>query len=96
MRELSELRTSPPDGIRVVVNEDNMLDVTGIVEGPGKPFFGCSVYLYTLLTRPVALLQRARRMRVATLGLGSTSRKSSPLPRQNVRLSYRYMHTSPL
>ena len=35
MRELSELRTNPPDGIRVVVNEDNMLDVTGIVEGPG-------------------------------------------------------------
>ena len=35
MRELNELRTNPPDGIRVVVNEDNMLDVTGIVEGPG-------------------------------------------------------------
>ena len=37
MRELTELRTHPPDGIRVVVNEDNMLDVTGIVEGPGEP-----------------------------------------------------------
>ena len=36
MRELNELRTNPPDGIRVVVNEDNMLDVTGIVEGPGE------------------------------------------------------------
>ena len=36
MRELNELRSSPPDGIRIVVNEDNMLDVTGIVEGPGK------------------------------------------------------------
>ncbi|KAI0706019.1 ubiquitin-conjugating enzyme/RWD-like protein [Cerioporus squamosus] len=41
MRELSELRTNPPDGIRVVVNEDNMLDVTGIVEGPeGTPYAG--------------------------------------------------------
>ena len=38
MRELSELQTNPPDGIRVVVNEDNMLDVTGIVEGPGTLF----------------------------------------------------------
>ena len=36
MRELNELRTNTPDGIRVVVNEDNMLEVTGIVEGHGE------------------------------------------------------------
>jgi len=35
MKELNELRTNPPEGIRVVTNEDNMLDVTGIIEGPG-------------------------------------------------------------
>ena len=35
MRELNELQTSPPEGIRVVNNEDNMLDVTGIIKGPG-------------------------------------------------------------
>ncbi len=35
MRELGELQTSPPEGIRVVSNEDNMLDVTGIIKGPG-------------------------------------------------------------
>ncbi|KAI0798187.1 ubiquitin-conjugating enzyme/RWD-like protein [Abortiporus biennis] len=41
MRELSELQNSPPEGIRVVVNEDNMLDVTGIIEGPeGTPYAG--------------------------------------------------------
>jgi len=41
MRELSELQTSPPEGIRVVTSEDNMLDVTGIVEGPeGTPYTG--------------------------------------------------------
>ncbi|KAI0776666.1 ubiquitin-conjugating enzyme/RWD-like protein [Trametes elegans] len=41
MRELSELRTNPPEGIRVVTNEDNMLDVTGIIEGPeGTPYAG--------------------------------------------------------
>ena len=35
MRELGELQTNPPEGIRVVSNEDNMLDVTGIIKGPG-------------------------------------------------------------
>ncbi|KAI0790192.1 ubiquitin-conjugating enzyme/RWD-like protein [Irpex lacteus] len=41
MRELGELQTSPPEGIRVVSNEDNMLDVTGIIKGPdGTPYAG--------------------------------------------------------
>jgi len=41
MRELNELQTSPPEGIRVVTAEDNMLDVTGIIEGPeGTPYTG--------------------------------------------------------
>ncbi|KAF9791874.1 ubiquitin-conjugating enzyme/RWD-like protein [Thelephora terrestris] len=41
MKELNELRTNPPEGIRVVTNEDNMLDVTGIIEGPeGTPYAG--------------------------------------------------------
>ena len=35
MKELAELQTNPPEGIRVVTNENNMLDVTGIIEGPG-------------------------------------------------------------
>ncbi|VDB88477.1 unnamed protein product [Peniophora sp. CBMAI 1063] len=41
MRELTELRTNPPEGIRVVTNEENMLDVTGIIAGPeGTPYAG--------------------------------------------------------
>lgn len=36
MRELTELKKSPPEGIRVQTSEDNMLDVTGIIEGPGE------------------------------------------------------------
>ncbi|KAI0084337.1 ubiquitin-conjugating enzyme/RWD-like protein [Irpex rosettiformis] len=41
MRELGELQTNPPEGIRVVNNEDNMLDVTGIIKGPdGTPYAG--------------------------------------------------------
>ncbi|PSR79416.1 hypothetical protein PHLCEN_2v7061 [Hermanssonia centrifuga] len=41
MKELTELQTSPPEGIRVSTQEDNMLDVTGIIEGPeGTPYAG--------------------------------------------------------
>lgn len=36
MREISELKNSPPEGIRIVTSEENILDVTGIIEGPGK------------------------------------------------------------
>jgi hypothetical protein len=36
MREISELKNSPPEGIRISTNEDNMLDVTGIIQGPGE------------------------------------------------------------
>ncbi|KAI0075171.1 hypothetical protein K474DRAFT_1676569 [Panus rudis PR-1116 ss-1] len=41
MKELAELQTNPPEGIRVVTNEENMLDVTGIIQGPeGTPYAG--------------------------------------------------------
>lgn len=35
MKELSELQNNPSEGIRVATNEHNMLDVTGIIKGPG-------------------------------------------------------------
>jgi hypothetical protein len=41
MRELVELKKSPPEGVRVVTSEDNMLDVTGIIEGPGTYILYC-------------------------------------------------------
>ncbi|KAG2005772.1 ubiquitin-conjugating enzyme E2, variant 2 [Coprinopsis cinerea AmutBmut pab1-1] len=41
MREINEMRKNPPEGIRLQVNEDDMLDVTGIIEGPeGTPYAG--------------------------------------------------------
>lgn len=41
MRELSELKKSPPEGIRIQTSEEDMLDVTGIIEGPeGTPYAG--------------------------------------------------------
>ncbi|KAF8502993.1 ubiquitin-conjugating enzyme/RWD-like protein [Hysterangium stoloniferum] len=41
MRELTQLRQDPPEGIRICTNEENMLDLTGIIEGPaGTPYEG--------------------------------------------------------
>ena len=34
MRKLKELRMTPPEGIRVQLSEESVLDVVGIVEGP--------------------------------------------------------------
>ena len=35
-REIMQLRQDPPEGIRISVNEENILDFTGILEGPGS------------------------------------------------------------
>ena len=40
MKEIVELQNNPPEGVRIVTSEDNMLDVTGVVEGPGT-FITC-------------------------------------------------------
>ncbi|TFK97581.1 ubiquitin-conjugating enzyme/RWD-like protein, partial [Pterulicium gracile] len=41
MREISELKKSPPEGIRIQTDDNNMLDVIGIIEGPeGTPYSG--------------------------------------------------------
>lgn len=36
MRELKDLDKNPPEGIRIQTNEEDLLDVTGIIEGPGE------------------------------------------------------------
>ena len=35
MRELKDLEKNPPEGIRVRSSEEDILDLTGIIEGPG-------------------------------------------------------------
>ncbi|KAH9988717.1 ubiquitin-conjugating enzyme/RWD-like protein [Russula vinacea] len=41
MRELKELRMNPPEGIRVQLSEESLLDLVGIIEGPeGTPYQG--------------------------------------------------------
>jgi ubiquitin-conjugating enzyme E2 S len=39
MRELKDLEKNPPEGIRVQTSEEDILDVTGIIEGPGESSF---------------------------------------------------------
>ncbi|KZV87298.1 hypothetical protein EXIGLDRAFT_723837 [Exidia glandulosa HHB12029] len=41
MRELAQLRNDPPEGIRVVTDEDNVLNIVGIIAGPeNTPYEG--------------------------------------------------------
>jgi hypothetical protein len=35
MKEIGRLQTSPPEGIRVQADEDNMMDLIGMIAGPG-------------------------------------------------------------
>jgi ubiquitin-conjugating enzyme E2 S len=39
MKEITELKMNPPEGIRVQTAEDNLLNLTGIIEGPGPSAF---------------------------------------------------------
>ncbi len=49
MRELLELKKSPPEGIRVQTSDDDMLDVVGLIEGPGEFIHGLGRFSDTLL-----------------------------------------------
>ncbi|KAG9035719.1 hypothetical protein FRB95_010784 [Tulasnella sp. JGI-2019a] len=41
MREIKQLKTEPQEGIRIITDEENILDVTGIIQGPdGTPYEG--------------------------------------------------------
>jgi len=41
MKEIAQLKTEPLEGIRVASPDEDMLDVTGIIEGPaGTPYEG--------------------------------------------------------
>lgn len=36
-KELYELTGSPPEGIRVTLNDEDITDIQAMIEGPGKP-----------------------------------------------------------
>jgi hypothetical protein len=42
VKELKDLESTPPEGIRVLVNEDNFSEVNAEITGPGMLSFGCS------------------------------------------------------
>ena len=35
MREVTELSRNPPEGIKVILNEDDITDIQATIEGPG-------------------------------------------------------------
>lgn len=39
MRELGDLEKNPREGIRIQTSDEDMLDLTGIIEGPGALLF---------------------------------------------------------
>jgi ubiquitin-conjugating enzyme E2 S len=43
MKEIGRLQTSPPEGIRVQADEDNMMDLIGMIAGPGEPSYSACV-----------------------------------------------------
>ncbi|XP_015509303.1 ubiquitin-conjugating enzyme E2 S [Neodiprion pinetum] len=41
VKEMSDLSTQPPEGIRVIVNEEDVTDIQAVIEGPaGTPYAG--------------------------------------------------------
>jgi ubiquitin-conjugating enzyme E2 S len=41
MKELKDLSTTPPEGIRVLINDDDLTDVQALIDGPaGTPYEG--------------------------------------------------------
>jgi hypothetical protein len=34
-KEIAELAANPPDGIKVIVNEENITDIQALIQGPG-------------------------------------------------------------
>ena len=90
MREIAQLKSDPPEGIRVVTEEENVLNLVGIIAGPGVPL--CPMPLRVWLTDHATLAvvkQKTRRTRAGTSGSSSASRMSSPQHRQSVRLVQR-------
>lgn len=82
MREISELKNSPPEGIRIVTNEENILDVTGIIEGPGK-----ITRLHVCLLTLNVYLSVARGYTIRRRVLPSTVQIHRRIPRRSSEMS---------
>jgi len=48
-RELTDLQKNPPEGIKVIVNEEDVTDVQATIDGPGKIL---SIIVHVLMTLP--------------------------------------------
>ena len=92
MRELSELKKNPPEGIRIQTSEEDMLDVTGIIQGPGEssPIGSRVTMTRSSMLAPethgtyLSVAQRVRHIAEDISESDSSSQKSSLLRHQNV------------
>jgi hypothetical protein len=51
LKEVSRLRSEPPEGIRVKTNDEDILDLIGIIEGPGEPKSSISNILNSIILK---------------------------------------------
>ena len=85
MRELNELQTNPLEGIRIVTSEENMLDVTGIIQGPGE-YDSAICWFVSDRLHVVLWPQRVLLMQAGTSASNSTSHQSSQPHHRNVNI----------
>lgn len=85
MREVATLRTSPPDGLRIVTNEEDILDIVGIIAGPGEPIASLSAIFH--IPTDTGPNQRERHMKEDTSESSSSLRRSFRLLRRSVSAS---------
>lgn len=64
-KEILELADSPPEGIKVYINEHDLTDIQATIEGPGEALGGCQGNSVKILL--CILLQLALLMMVACL-----------------------------
>ena len=50
MKEISDLLSNPPEGIKLVQNEEDVTDVQAIIDGPGLFTFHSTVISFCILT----------------------------------------------
>lgn len=63
---MSELAAQPPEGIRVILNEEDVTDIQAIIEGPCKNYDHAINAFLELQTRCIVLLKESQNYRTIT------------------------------
>lgn len=49
-KELQQLISDPPEGIKVILNEEDISDIQAVIDGPGKRYSTCKVCWAVLIS----------------------------------------------